>query len=654
MRRVRPHRRPPRGAGLTLIEAVVSIVLVGIMLVAAIHTLGTAKGGQLVVRNLRDGRQLADELMDEILALPYADASVIDGLEQAILIEGKPADATLGPELGEAKGGRAAFDDVDDYQGWTESPPQSRDATELARYADYTRTVKVSFTQSNDASKAATQDEGSRLVTVVVSRHGAQVAQRQAVVTLGPKPTQACVLPDGTCLDLPVDLCAALGGTALGAGTTRLLDEPIGDNAASVLGVIAEWGMDEGSGTLIADAAGGHDGTLVGGTWTTGPKGGTGVGFTRGLLSNQYVLVPDDAALDLTDRFTITGWARFAGGTAYHPLISKGFGTALNYWVGFDASNQLLFRYGYRGAIEEVPSGLSVEPDTWSFVAVAVDDDTVTFYLDGATASATKEDPLTTNDLDPTIALGADSSEQFEGVLDDVRIYGRALTTAELSEQYADYAAAEDAAPDLVSCETAKLGTDGDHIDLPVPADVGAGDLLIAAVVADGDNAIAAPSGWTKLYESGYGNAVRFGVWWKLAGASEPGSHAFSWSGSEQAYAWMMRITGHDPDDPFAAKALRAGSGSSPSAPGVTTGVDSCLILRLGGFDDDVTVGSTGLPGHTLIVMDESNSKSATASGGAGWAVQALAGEVDAASFALTGVEQYHTMTLAVQPPSTP
>ena len=60
----------------------------------------------------------------------------------------------------------------------------------------------------------------------------------------------------------------------------------------------------------------------------------------------------------------------------------------------------------------------------------------------------------------------------------------------------------------------------------------------------------------------------------------------------------------------------------------MTTLVDSTLIVRMGAFDDDddVTVDSPGLSGHTAITMDESNSGDGTASGGAGYVDQPTAG----------------------------
>ena len=185
------------------------------------------------------------------------------------------------------------------------------------------------------------------------------------------------------------------------------------------------------------------------------------------------------------------------------------------------------------------------------------------------------------------------------------------------------------------------------------PAGTAAGDLLIAAVATDGNTvaSLAPPAGWNVIHVGDQGGNVTFGVWWKLAGASEPGTYTFSWSGSEHVYGWIMRFTGHDPANPIDTSANAGGTSGAPSSPTVTTTVDDTLILRLGGFDDDdITTGDPGLTGHTAINMGDSGNGSATASGGSGYVLQPTAGASGTASFNLTGSEQYATVTLAIAP----
>jgi len=209
-----------------------------------------------------------------------------------------------------------------------------------------------------------------------------------------------------------------------------------------------------------------------------------------------------------------------------------------------------------------------------------------------------------------------------------------------------------------------KRSSGSTSITIDTPSNTGEDDLLVAVVITDGDTStsLAPPGGegWTEVNLNDYGSAVTLGVWWKLAGASESSSHQFTWSGSQQAYGGMMRFTGHDPTIPINASAATGGNAGwswsswsyNATSPSVTTTVANCLILRIGGFDDDdITVDDTGLDnGHTDITMDESNSGSGTCSGGAGYKQQAAIGSSGTVTFDLTRREQYRTVTIAITP----
>lgn len=428
MRRSCPIHRRHSARGLSLLESVVSTVLVAVMLTAAIHTLGVARGGQQSVYDYRMGHQLAEQLMNEIISLPYADETVLDTLRQQVLVENRSVDMELGPEADEISTNRSLYDDIDDYDGWSSSPPTLRDGTSIDQASMYTRSVVIEQLSRSDTGVLAPIETGVRRVTVTVLRDGAKIAQLVRIVTLSPMPTQACVLPDGLCLDLPTDVCAALGGTALGPGTTALLDGYVGTFDSSSSTPLAHWTFDEGMGTLVADSADSHDGTLVGGTWIVG-RIDKALAFAGTPSTPEYVEIPDDSTLDLTDQFTITGWVKSQSSPYEYPMICKGWADQNAYWLGLTTDLELEFRYVASGVSYSVRSGLFVTADSWSFVAASVDGGTVMFYLDGGTSIRTKEFSLEQNDLPLTIGRGVDSSQLFHGGIDDVRIYSEVLTT---------------------------------------------------------------------------------------------------------------------------------------------------------------------------------------------------------------------------------
>ena len=321
---------------------------------------------------------------------------------------------------------------------------------------------------------------------------------------------------------------------------------------------------------------------------------------------------------------------------------------------------------------------------------------TASLYVDGVYEASL----ATGNALDSTpIYIGAGNDDgvdryHHQGLFDDVRVFDRALSAQEVSDlngltdtDTVTITVTAQNDPPVVNDQTlgpvdensangtvvgtvvatdpdgvtyagfteAKAASASTSLTISTPGGVSQGDLLIAAVATDeATSASLTPpggEGWTLIDLSQNGTYVTFGVWWKIADASESGNHQWTWSGSEEAYGWMMRFTGHDPVNPIDVSATNSGTSSNPDAPSVTTTVANALVLRLGGFDDDnVTIDSPGLDIHTAITMDESDSGFGSTSGGAGYEQQGSAGASGTSSFNLTGTEQWLTTTVAIAP----
>lgn len=201
----------------------------------------------------------------------------------------------------------------------------------------------------------------------------------------------------------------------------------------------------------------------------------------------------------------------------------------------------------------------------------------------------------------------------------------------------------------------AKRGLPSTAVTVSTPSDTTSGDLLIAAVCTHGQTKeeMSAPADWTRITVDTH-HYVTLGVWWKLATSSEPSGYQFTWdSDDEQAYTWIMRFTGHDPQAPIQAWTTLKENKKSPRSPSVATTVDDVMILRLGGFDrDSITVDDPGLPGHTAITMDRSGIGKDACSGGAGFVIQPMAGDSGTSNFALTKKRDAMMVTIAIAPDS--
>lgn len=154
----------------TLVEAVISIVIVAVMLVAVLNTVGASAVTQHKAALLSRGRLLAESLMSEILCRSYQDP------------EGAPA---FGREAGESASTRTAFDDVDDYHGWSADPPTARDGTPLPNSAGWQRAVTVEWVSSTDPQQTETTETGVKRITVTATWNGIPQASLVALKAAG-------------------------------------------------------------------------------------------------------------------------------------------------------------------------------------------------------------------------------------------------------------------------------------------------------------------------------------------------------------------------------------------------------------------------------------------------------------------------------------
>jgi Tfp pilus assembly protein PilV len=142
--------------GLTLLEVVISTLLVGLTVVGAMNGLGAVIRGQTLTRAAIQSQLLASDLMAEILACAYSEPA------------GTPS---FGVEAGESASVRTAWDDVDDYHLWAASPPQTRSGASIANATDLRREVVVQWVSPSDPSVVVGNDQGVKRITVIVKRN---------------------------------------------------------------------------------------------------------------------------------------------------------------------------------------------------------------------------------------------------------------------------------------------------------------------------------------------------------------------------------------------------------------------------------------------------------------------------------------------------
>ncbi|MFC4112797.1 LamG-like jellyroll fold domain-containing protein [Nonomuraea zeae] len=196
-------------------------------------------------------------------------------------------------------------------------------------------------------------------------------------------------------------------------------------------GLVAAYGMDAGTGTAVADASGqGNNGTAASTTWSLTGKYGQALSFNG---TSSWVTVPDASTLDLTGGMTLEAWVRPASVSGWRTVLMKEFGADLAYAVmGSGSSGPAAFIHTSSGANAPAPSNLPL--NSWSHVAATYDGSTLRLYVNGvqvATNPTVGNLRVGTGPL--RIGGNSGSGEYFSGLIDEVRVYNKALTAAQIT-----------------------------------------------------------------------------------------------------------------------------------------------------------------------------------------------------------------------------
>ncbi len=155
MKRTRSCRAP----GFTLIEAAICTLVVAVMLAAALSVVGSAARGALREREWRRAQSFAKTVMNEALAAAFNDPQGGSG---------------FGIDAGENLSNRFTFDDVDDFNGYTESGLTEASGKALPWGAGWTLKMSVQNVAPSDPTtlRPDADDTGLRRVTVTVAAPG--------------------------------------------------------------------------------------------------------------------------------------------------------------------------------------------------------------------------------------------------------------------------------------------------------------------------------------------------------------------------------------------------------------------------------------------------------------------------------------------------
>jgi hypothetical protein len=166
-------------------------------------------------------------------------------------------------------------------------------------------------------------------------------------------------------------------------------------------------------------------------------KHGNGLSFDG---VNDYLTAPNSPSLDISgNELTLSMWIDPTGSTGDQVVLGKHWNATMTspyyqYGLELDSNGRVpVFQIGTGSGVQAVSMGSALAVNQWSHLAVVFNGSTAAFYVNGALVATRNLASGITARGNP-LRIGADASTQqfYKGLLDDVRLYGRALTPAEV------------------------------------------------------------------------------------------------------------------------------------------------------------------------------------------------------------------------------
>ena len=236
------------------------------------------------------------------------------------------------------------------------------------------------------------------------------------------------------------------------AASTELVDAlVVKDSMEKALadGLVAHWTFDERDGNEVYDAKGGNDGIVYGAKWVNGLFGGA-LSFDG---DGDYISIKEKS-LPKAGPYSISLWLR-ADGDYKSRFVAQGHDQNAC-WFHYYVSDKARFTLGsttggsgrtvIRGADNRTFGNYRLDNNRWAHMVVVFDSEgkAVKFYNNSAEAR-NRHTPTTVNYRDPGWAFsGTDvvigsrggASPWYNGLMDDIRIYDRALSGPEVKGLY--------------------------------------------------------------------------------------------------------------------------------------------------------------------------------------------------------------------------
>ena len=187
-------------------------------------------------------------------------------------------------------------------------------------------------------------------------------------------------------------------------------------------------------------------GSISGPVWSGAGRFGSALSFDG---VNDWVSVPDASSLDLTTGMTLEAWVRPSALGNWRTLVFKERPGGIVYGLYADQAGGRPLGEMFIGSERSVAGTAAVPLNAWTHLATTYDGSQLRLYVNGALAASTAVTGAMAASTG-VLHLGGNSvwGEWFAGLIDEVRVYNRALSVGEVQQDMATAVSGSPPPPD--------------------------------------------------------------------------------------------------------------------------------------------------------------------------------------------------------------
>jgi Concanavalin A-like lectin/glucanases superfamily/Domain of unknown function (DUF1929)/Bacterial Ig domain/Galactose oxidase, central domain len=234
----------------------------------------------------------------------------------------------------------------------------------------------------------------------------------------------------------PHQLTAVARDAAGNATTSASVGVTVDNPPVDLTGLVAAYGFEEATGTAVDDASSqNNDGAITGATRSTEGRFGRSMSFDG---AGDWVAVPDADSLDLSNAMTLEAWVRPSVLSSWRTVLMKEQTGGLVYGLYANSDTNRPSAHAHTTREEDTRGTAQLPTGAWSHLAATYDGSNLRIFVNGVQGSShTLTGSLIISG--GALRIGGNSvwGEYFSGLIDEVRVYKRVLTAAEIQQDMA-------------------------------------------------------------------------------------------------------------------------------------------------------------------------------------------------------------------------